>query len=79
MGAYEFNPYRFDPMLRPEPSGFGFTVHGEPGKSVRIERSRDLVTWEHVATVPIPAPGQTLIDPAPASESSMFCRTEWAP
>lgn len=79
MGAYEFKPYRFGPVLRPEPTGFSFTVHGEPGRSVRIERSRDLVTWEHVATVPIPATGQTLIDPAAASESFLFYRAVSVP
>jgi hypothetical protein len=79
MGAYEFNPYRFGPVLRLDSTGFSFTVHGEPGKSVRIERSRDLVTWEHVATVPIPATGQTLIDPAAASESFLFYRAVSVP
>jgi hypothetical protein len=74
MGAYEFNPYRLGPVLRPDSTGFSFAVHGEPGRSVRIERSRDLMSWEHVATVPIPATGQTLIDPAAAAESRLFYR-----
>ncbi len=46
MGAYEFNPYRFEPTLQPSPNGFRFTVRGEPGKNVRIERSSDLFNWE---------------------------------
>lgn len=79
MGAYEFNPYRFGPVLRPDSTGFSFTVRGEPGKSVRIERSRDLVTWEHVATVPILATGQTLIDPAAAAEAFLFYRAAAVP
>jgi hypothetical protein len=74
MGAYEFNPYRFAPTLHLSASGFQFTVCGEPGWSVRIERSRDLVNWEYAGEVPIPACGQTLIDPAATSESRLFYR-----
>jgi hypothetical protein len=79
MGAYEFNPYRFGSVLRPDSTGFRFTVHGEPGRTVLIERSRDLVTWEHLATVPIPATRQTLIDPAAAFESALFYRAVSVP
>jgi hypothetical protein len=74
MGAYEFNPYRFEPVLELTSNGLVFTVRGEPGKSVRIERSGDLVNWDPVATVPIPASGQTLIDPAATSEPFLFYR-----
>jgi hypothetical protein len=74
IGAYEFNPYRFEPTLRVSPDGFQFTVKGEPGKSVRIERSRDLLNWEWAATVPIPAGGQTLIDPAATTGPYLFYR-----
>jgi PKD repeat protein len=74
MGAYEFNPYHFEPSLQLTPSGLLFTVRGEPGKSVRIDRSTDLVNWEAVATVPIPASGQQLIDPAATSEPFLFYR-----
>ena len=42
IGAYEFNPYRFEPTLEMGVDGFRFTVRGEPGRSVRIERSP---TW----------------------------------
>jgi beta-xylosidase len=49
-------------------------VLGDGGLLVRIERSRDLVSWEHVATVPIAPTGQTLIDPAAASGSLFFYR-----
>jgi len=74
IGAIEFNPYRFEPTLHLSANGFQFTVSGEPGRSVRIERSRDLVNWEFVSQVPIPACGQTLIDPAATSESKLFYR-----
>jgi hypothetical protein len=74
IGAYEFNPYRFAPTLHLSASGFQFTVCGEPGRSVRIERSRDLLNWEFAGQVPIPACGQTLIDPAATSESRLFYR-----
>ncbi len=72
MGAYEFNPYRFESLLKPTANGLMFTIRGEPGKSVRIERSRDLVNWEPSATEPIPANGQTLIDPAAITEPCLF-------
>ena len=74
IGAYEFNPYRFEPTLHLSASGFQFTVCGEPGQSVRIERSRDLVNWEFAGQVPIPASGQTLIDPAATTEPRLFYR-----
>jgi len=79
MGAYEFNPYRFEPALHVTPNGLEFTVRGEPGKSVHIDRSRDLVNWERVATVPIPASGQTLIDPAASTEPFLFYRAVSVP
>jgi beta-xylosidase len=46
---------------------------------VRVERSRDLANWELVATVPIPAGGQMLIDPAATTEPFLFYRTVWVP
>jgi beta-xylosidase len=55
------------------------TVQSEPGNSVRIERSRDLVNWEEAATVPISANGQTLIDPAASAELLFFYRTVMEP
>lgn len=61
-------------MLQLGSDGFRFTVRGEPGKSVRIERSRDLVQWEFAAEVPIPASGQTLIDPAATTAPQLFYR-----
>jgi hypothetical protein len=74
MGAYEFNPYRCEPTLHLSANGFQFTVWGEPGRSVRIERSRDLVNWEFAGQVPIPIGGQTLIDPAATTEPRLFYR-----
>jgi hypothetical protein len=69
-------------MFRPvtlAQESFRFTVYGEPGTTVRLERSRDLVGWELVATVPIPAGGQTLVDPAATSERMLFYRAVAAP
>ena len=76
MGAYEFDSYalRFAPLLRLAPDGFHLTVMGELGKTVRVERSRDLFHWELVAAVPIPTSGQALIDPAAVSEGMLFYR-----
>jgi len=74
MGAYEFNPYRFDSALELTANGLVFTIRGEPGKTVTLERRGDLVNWEPVAMVPIPASGQTLIDPAATREPFLFYR-----
>ena len=79
IGAYEFNPYHFDPTLQFTASGFAFTVRGEPGKSVRLERSRNLVTWELAAIVPLPASGQRLIDPVATWEPFLFYRAVLMP
>jgi len=81
MGAYEFDPYalRFAPLLRLAPDGFHFTVMGEPGRTVRVERSRDLQGWEEVATAVVPASGQALVDPAAASERMLFYRAVSGP
>ena len=79
MGAHEFNPYRFEPALHLSPEGFRFTVRGEPGKNVRIERSSDLLHWEFAGQVPIPASGQTLIDPAATAEPFLFYRAVSVP
>ncbi len=79
MGAYEFNPYRFEPALSLTADGFRFTIRGEPGRSVRIERSRDLLNWEFAGQIPIPASGQTLIDPAATTETKLFYRATRMP
>lgn len=49
-GAFEFAlpTLRFAPNPQLSPDGFHFTVLGEPGRTVRNERSRDLRSWETV-------------------------------
>jgi hypothetical protein len=74
MGAYELNPYHFEAAMAVNAQGMQFTVLGEPGKTVRIDRSSDLLVWEPAATVPLPASGQTLIDPAAVGEQQLFYR-----
>jgi len=76
IGAYEFDPrtLRFGAALQLTSNGLTFTVKGEPGKTIRIERSRNLLDWEHVATVPILTGGQTLVDPVATSEPFLFYR-----
>ena len=54
--------------------GTGAPVRDELGKTVRIERSRDLVTWEPVATLPVSAAGQALVDLAATTEPFRFYR-----
>lgn len=75
MGAYEFNPYRFTAALQFRLDGFRFTVRGEPGRTVRLERSRDLVHWESVGEAALPASGEvSMLDPAASAEPQMFYR-----
>jgi hypothetical protein len=77
MGAYEFSPYRFSPILELIPDGLAFTVQGEPGTTMRLEDSRDLEHWELVTTLSIPPSGQIRTDPLPVSESRRFYRVVW--
>ena len=81
MGAYEFVPYRlrFAPSPRLGPDGFHFTVMGEPGKSVRVEWSRDLRRREEMTTETIPPSGQALLDPTALSERMRFYRAVVGP
>ena len=58
---------------------FQFTVRGEPGKLVRVERRDDLVNWEYVATVLIAVGGQTLTDPAATTEPRLCYRAVRVP
>ena len=71
IGAYEYNSYRFEPAVHMTADGLRFTVRGEPCRSVRIERSRDLLDWEHAATVPIPTHGKCVRDAARCGERAL--------
>lgn len=75
MGAYEFNPYRFESTLGMRTDGFLFTIRGEPGRKVRIERSRDLVNWQPLLVILLSTGRQTLIDPSASGEPVLFYRT----
>jgi PKD repeat protein len=79
IGTYEFNPYRFTTAFELGLTGLVFTVQGEPGKTIRLESSRDLEHWELVTTLPIPPGGQRRTDPLPLTESCRFYRTVWTP
>jgi hypothetical protein len=59
--------------------GFHLLLHGATGQVVRLERSRNLLTWDPFATVPIPANGQKLIDPAATTEPFLFYRAVTVP
>lgn len=58
---------------------FHLLLRGDTGQVVRVERSRNLSDWETVATVPIPASGQTLIDPVATTAPYMFYRAVSVP
>lgn len=77
MGACEFSllTLRFAPDARLGPDGFRFMVLGEPGQRVRVERSRDLRSWEAVTTgLVLPASGQALLDPWAVGGGMLFYR-----
>jgi hypothetical protein len=73
-----YQPPRLD-SLRLDAQGFHLLLRGVTGQMLRLERSRDLRTWDPFATVPIPANGQTLIDPAAAAEPMLFYRAVSVP
>lgn len=74
MGAYEFNPYRFELPLQLTPTGVAFTIRGEPGKSVQLEESSDLANWQPAMTVSIPTSGQTNVTPSSTLQPTLFYR-----
>jgi hypothetical protein len=79
MGAYEFNPYRFEAALELTANGFEFTLRGEPGKSVRIERGRDLDHWELLTTILLTPGGVRLTDAGASVEGRRFYRAVSVP
>lgn len=79
MGAYEFNPYRFEFPLQLTASGVAFTIRGEPGKAVELEESSDLAHWQPVMTVSIPASGQTNVSSNPTMQPTQFYRATRVP
>ncbi|MBE7500130.1 MAG: hypothetical protein HS113_07435 [Verrucomicrobiales bacterium] len=74
-GVFALLPLRFAPDARLGPDGFRFRVLGEPGRTVRVERSRDLRLWEALTTVPaLPVSGQALLDAGAVGERLLFYR-----
>jgi len=65
--------------LRLDAQGFHLLLRGVTGQMMRLDRSRDLRIWDPFATVPIPASGQTLIDPTATSEPFLFYRAVAVP
>jgi hypothetical protein len=71
-------PPRLEP-LQLGPETFQLRMRGQAGQQVRLDRSRNLLYWEAFATVPIPASGQTLIDPVATTEPFLFYRAVAVP
>jgi hypothetical protein len=81
-GLVILNLYQPPPRLESlqlEPDGFRLLVRGGTGQTVRLERSRNLLTWDPFATVPIPTDGQTVIDPVAITEPFLFYRAVSVP
>lgn len=73
-----YQPVRLESLQR-GPEGFRLLLLGPVGQMMRVDRGRNLRSWEPFATVPIPASGQRLIDPAATSEPFLFYRAVSAP
>jgi len=73
-----YQPPRLE-SLRWDAQGFHLLLRGPTGQMMRLDRSRDLRIWEPFATIPIPASGQTLIDPAATTEPYLFYRAVSVP
>jgi hypothetical protein len=81
-GLLIFNTYQAPPRVEPVAlcrDGFHLLLRGETGQVLRLERSRDLRNWTPFATVPIPASGQSLIDPLATSAPFLFYRAVSVP
>ena len=81
IGVYEFDPtvLRFAPNVEVTGDGLIFTVKGQPGQMVSIERSDDLLEWEPLTTVTILPSGQTPVDPIAGNEPHVFFRAVSVP
>jgi hypothetical protein len=71
-------PPQFEP-LHLDADGFHLRLRGLTGQMMRLERSTDLLNWIPFVTVPIPAGGRTLIDPAATTEPFLFYRAVTVP
>jgi hypothetical protein len=73
-----YQPPRFE-SLHLDRVGFHLLLRGATGQMMRLERSTDLLNWNPFATVPIPASGQTVVDPTATSEPFLFYRAVSVP
>jgi len=77
IGAYEFGsfkPRRFAPLLLLSTNGFAFSLWGEPGKSVQVERSLDLRTWALWLTLTASSNAVPLVDLDASARPRQFYR-----
>jgi hypothetical protein len=58
---------------------FQFTLTGTPGSRVLVEFSADLVQWQNLTTVVLPAASLGLSDPDAAAHSRRFYRARLQP
>jgi hypothetical protein len=67
-------PLRLEPMSPQQPGLFRFLLHGEPGLSVRVQRSSNLRDWEDWQPVTLGVAPIELTDPGPGPVPHRFYR-----
>lgn len=78
IGAYEYNPYRFLP-LQVTLDRMTLVLKGEPGKTVRVDQSRDLLNWETLTEAVIPGDSQLPLTLANTNRATLFYRAARVP
>jgi hypothetical protein len=68
------SPVRFEGGLNTDPAGFHLFFRGGADQPVRLQRSRDLETWEDWVTLLGTGGRQEVFDPSAGSASSLFYR-----
>ena len=67
-------PLRFETGLALDSTGLHVVLRGEPDQSIRLQRSRDLKTWEDWVNMSGTGSSQEVVDPSAGSLSSQFYR-----
>jgi hypothetical protein len=67
-------PLRFEPGTALDAAGFHVLFRGEEHQTIRLQRSRDLKTWEDWVIIPGTGSSQEVVDPSAGSLSSQFYR-----
>jgi len=67
-------PLHFEPGMALDATGFHLLFRGEANQTIRLQRSRDLMTWEDWLLIPGTGGSQEVVDPSASSLSGQFYR-----